>query len=123
MISRLGAAEEAYYYLPALIASGGVGVLLYNLVTSFLVEASTDPKELREHARVTIRAAMVVLVPSVTIGVAFAPQILRIFGPEYADTRHHPASYAAAVTSGYAVSAFYYSLAWLDRRVWWLANA
>ena len=84
VISRLGAAEEAYYYLPALISSGGVGVLLYNLVTSFLVEASTDPKELREHARVTIRAAIVVLVPSMTIGVAFAPLILRIFGAEYA---------------------------------------
>ena len=122
VISRLGAAEEAYYYLPALISSGGVGVLLYNLVTSFLVEASTDPKELREHARVTIRAAIVVLVPSVTIGVAFAPLILRIFGPEYAIHGTTLLRMLLLSLPGYAVSAFYYSLAWLDRRVWWLAT-
>jgi O-antigen/teichoic acid export membrane protein len=122
VISRLGAAQEAYYYLPALIASGGVGILLYNLVTSFLVEASTDPKELREHARTTIRAAIVVLVPSITIGVAFAPFILRIFGPEYAIHGTTLLRMLLLSLPGTAVSAFYYSLAWLDRRVWWLAT-
>jgi O-antigen/teichoic acid export membrane protein len=121
VIQRLGPAAEAYYYLPALITSGGVGILLWNLVTSFLVEASTEPDELRQHTKVTIRAAAVVLIPTISIGVAFAPQILGIFGPEYAAHGTTLLRLLLLSLPGIAISAFYYSLAWLDRRVWLLA--
>ena len=121
VIDRLGAAALAYYYLPSLITNGGVALLLWNLVTSFLVEASTEPSEVRAHAKITIRAAVAILVPSVTIGVAFAPEILRIFGSEYAVQGTTLLRLLLLSLPGIAVSAFYYSLAWLDRRVWWLA--
>ena len=44
VISRLGPVAEAQYYLPALITTGGVALLLWNLLTSFMVEASSDPR-------------------------------------------------------------------------------
>src|ERR1035437_2190713 len=122
VFARLGPVAEAHFYLPALISSGGVGVLLWNLVTSFLVEASTDPKELRQHANVTIRAGIIVLIPSISIGVAFAPEFLRIFGASYAATGTTLLRMLLLSLPGTAVSAFYYSLAWLDRRVWFLAG-
>jgi O-antigen/teichoic acid export membrane protein len=122
VFARLGPVAEAHFYLPALISSGGVGVLLWNLVTSFLVEASTDPKELRQHANVTIRAGIVVLVPSITVGVAFAPEILRIFGESYATHGTTLLRMLLLALPGTAITAFYYSMAWLDRRVWWLAG-
>jgi O-antigen/teichoic acid export membrane protein len=121
VIERLGPVAEAHYYVPAMISSG-VGVLLWNLVTSFLVEASSDPKELRQHANITIRAAIIVLIPSISIGVAFAPEFLRIFGASYAATGTTLLRMLLLSLPGTAVSAFYYSLAWLDRRVWFLAG-
>jgi O-antigen/teichoic acid export membrane protein len=123
VIQRLGPVVEAYYYLPALISSGGVGVLLWNLVTSFLVEASSSgPGELLKHMHDTIRAAIIVMVPSITIGVAFAPQILRIFGETYAVHGTTLLRLLLLALPGIAVTAFYSSIAWLDKRVWWLAG-
>ena len=122
VIDRLGAVAEAHYYLPALISSGGIAALLWNLVTSFLVEASYQPEELRQHANVAIRAAIVVLVPSIAIGVGFAPEILRIFGATYAQHGTTLLRLLLLSLPGYAVMAFYYSLSWIDRRVWWLAG-
>jgi O-antigen/teichoic acid export membrane protein len=123
VIQRLGAVAEAYYYLPALISSGGVGVLLWNLVTSFLVEASSSgPNELLKHMKDTIRTAAIVLVPTITIGVAFAPLILRIFGEAYAQHGTTLLRLLLLSLPGLAVTAFYSSMAWLDKRVWWLAG-
>ena len=120
VINRLGPAALAYYYLPSLIASGGVGVLLYNLVTSFLVEASTDPRKYVRTPKSRYERQWSFSF-RVTIGVAFAPLILRIFGPEYAANGTTLLRMLLLSLPGIAVSAFYYSLAWLDRRVWWLA--
>ncbi len=120
LIQRLGPVQEARYYLPALI-SGGVTLFLWNLNTSFLVEASHDPSALRQHANVTIRAAIVVLGLAVGIGVALAPEILRVFGASYA--RHGTTLLRMLLLSlpGTAISFFYAAFAWLDRRVWRLA--
>ncbi len=120
IISRLGAVQEARYYLPTLIA-GGVAGFLWNLNTSFLVEGSRDPTRLRQHANVTIRAALVVLVPAVIIGIALAPQILRIFGNGYAVHGTTLLRLQLLALPGTAVTAFYSAFSWLDKRVWQLA--
>jgi O-antigen/teichoic acid export membrane protein len=120
IIQRLGPVQEARYYLPALI-SGGVSLFLWNLNTSFLVEASHDPSALRQHANQTIRAAIVVLVLTVGIGVALAPEILRVFGPSYATHGTTLLRMLLLSLPGIAVSFFYSAFAWLDRRVWRLA--
>jgi O-antigen/teichoic acid export membrane protein len=120
LVRRLGPVDEAYYYVPALIASGA-GLLIWNLVTSFLVEGASNPKELRAHAKVTIRASVGIVLPIVLFGSLWAPQILRIFGANYST---HGATLLRMLLfslPGTAITAFYYSLAWLDRRLWWLA--
>jgi O-antigen/teichoic acid export membrane protein len=120
LIQRLGPVEEARYYLPALI-SGGVMLFLFNLNTSFLVEASHDPSAVRQHANVTIRAAILVLVLTVGIGVALAPEILRVFGAAYAIHGTTLLRMLLLSLPGTAISFFYSAFAWLDRRVWRLA--
>jgi O-antigen/teichoic acid export membrane protein len=120
VIQRLGVVDEARYYLPALISNGAL-LFLWNLSTSFLVEASRDPSALRQHANTTIKASIVLLVPTVAIGVGFAPEILRIFGEDYA--LHGTTLLRMLLLSlpGTAVASFYSAFAWLDRRVWRLA--
>jgi O-antigen/teichoic acid export membrane protein len=120
LIQRLGPVEEARYYLPALIWNGVV-MFLWNLNTSFLVEASHDPSALRQHADVTIRAALVVLVSTVGIGVALAPEILRVFGTSYATHGTTLLRMMLLSLPGTAISFFYAAFAWIDRRVWRLA--
>ncbi len=121
VIARLGAAANAHYYLPALI-TGGVAQLLWSLEASYLVEASTDPSALRQHANSAIRVAIVVLVPSIAVGEIFAPDILRIFGTTYAVHSTTLLRVLLLYLPGTAVTAFYSAFAWLDRRVWWLAG-
>jgi O-antigen/teichoic acid export membrane protein len=121
VIERLGAVAEAHYYLPALIYNG-VAMLLWNLVTSFLVEASSEPTALRQHANVTIRAAVVVLMPAVVIGEVFAPEFLRVFGTTYAAHGTTLLRMLLLSLPCLAITSFYYSLAMLDRRVWFLAG-
>jgi O-antigen/teichoic acid export membrane protein len=120
VITRLGPVAEARYYVPTLIA-GGVAGFLWNLNTSFLIEASREPGALRQHANVTIRAALVVLLPTVIIGIAFAPVILRIFGNGYAVHGTTLLRLQLLSLPGTAVTAFYSAFAWLDKRIWRLA--
>jgi O-antigen/teichoic acid export membrane protein len=119
VIQRLGAVANAYYYMPAQISSG-VGLFLVSIDRSFLVEASSEPQNLRHHARVTLRAGIVVLVPSVVIGVIFAPEMLRIFGATYATHGTTLLRMLLLALPGSAITWFYASFAWIDRRVLWM---
>lgn len=117
VIDRLGAVASAHYYLPAQIA-GGAGAALWSIDRSFLVEASFEPKALRRHARVALRAGLVVVGVTVVFGVAFAPEILKIFGNSYAANGTTLLRMMLLSFPSTAVVAFYSSFAWLDRRVW-----
>ena len=121
VIQRLGPVTEAHYYLPALI-SNGLALLLWSLESAFLVEASSEPNVLRKNANTAIRVAIVVLVPSIAIGVIFAPEILRLFGATYAAHGTTLLRMLLLSLPGTAVTAFYAAFAWLDKRVWWLAG-
>lgn len=120
VIQRLGAVANAHYYLPAIISSGPA-LLLWGLVTSFLVEASAEPHQLRHHANVTIRAAIIVLLPSLLIGEVFAPEVLGVFGTTYATHGTTLLRMLMLSLPATAITAFYTSFAWIDRRVFWLA--
>jgi O-antigen/teichoic acid export membrane protein len=122
VIQRLGPIAEAHYYVPALISNGGVAVILWSLVTSFLVEASYGGTNgLRHNVNVTMKAVVALVVPSIVIGVAFAPQILSIFGTTYAHQGTTLLRLLLLSLPGVALTAFFNAMAWLDRRVWWLA--
>jgi O-antigen/teichoic acid export membrane protein len=121
VIAKLGAAANAYYYVPWLIVSG-LGFLVWNIGSSFLVEASHKPEALRQYAGTTIRAMTVVLVPSMVVGEVFAPEILKIFGPSYAVHGTTLLRMMLLSLPATSVVVFYSSLSWLDKQVWWLAG-
>jgi O-antigen/teichoic acid export membrane protein len=120
VIEKLGAVANARYAVPALISSG-LALFLWNITTSFLVEASTEPNRIRTHARQTFRAAIIVLVPGIAIGATFAPLILRIFGATYAEHGTTLLRMLLLALPSTAVTAFYTAFAWIDKRIWWLA--
>lgn len=119
VIDRLGAVANAHYYVPSLITTA-LAVFNWSIVRSFLVEAASEPHALRRNANVTLRALAGVLVPSVVIGVIFAHDILRIFGATYA--LHGTTILRMLLLSlpGSAVTIFYSSFAWLDKKIWWM---
>lgn len=121
VIDTVGAIQSAYYYIPAMIASA-LGQLIYNIVTSFLVESSFDAESVGTHAKSALRVMATVLVSGVVVGEVFASLILSIFGKSYA---HHGTTLLRLLLlslPALAVTEFYAAFAWLDRRVWWLAG-
>ncbi len=123
VIQRLGAVANAHYYMPALI-TGSLSVFLLSVYKSFVVEAASEPHALRHHTNMAIVTMSAVLVPSVLIGVIFAPFILRLVGSAYAT--HSTITLLRMLLLSLplsAVSIFYSAFAWLDRRVWWLRYA
>ena len=119
VIQRLGPVANAHYYLPAMIATN-LGLFCWGIVRSFLVEATSEPEELRRHANSTIRALVIVLFPSVLLGCIFAPTILRLFGGSYAAQGTALMRMLLISLVGSTVMVFYSTFAWLDQRVWWM---
>jgi O-antigen/teichoic acid export membrane protein len=120
VIDRLGPVANAHYYVPSLITTS-LAVFNWSIVRSFLVEAASEPHAVRRHAKVTLWALTAVLVPSVVFGVIFAPQVLQIFGSTYAQHGTTILRMLLLSLPGSAVTIFYSSFAWLDKRVWWMA--
>ena len=120
VIGRLGPVANAHYFLPAQIA-GGVGLISWSVVRSFLVEASAEPKELRRHARTSIKVVSLIFIPAVTIGIVFAPLVLRIFGGDYAANGSTLLRLLLIAQVPNSVTALYSTFAWIDGKVWWMA--
>jgi O-antigen/teichoic acid export membrane protein len=120
IVTRLGPTQSAYFYLPAMIATA-LSQFLWNINISFLVEASTTPEEISRHIKSTVRMTAFIFIPSLIIGVIFAPFLLDLFGSAYS---HHGTAllrFLLISVLGTVITEFYSSLVWLDQRVWWLA--
>jgi O-antigen/teichoic acid export membrane protein len=98
-----------------------LGLFSLGIVRSFLVEATSEPSELRRHANSMIRALVAVLVPSMVLGYIFAPDYLRLFGESYATQGVALMRMLLISLLGSTVSVFYSGFAWLDQRVWWMS--
>jgi O-antigen/teichoic acid export membrane protein len=120
VIDRLGPVANAHYYIPAQISSGAV-LALSAIMRSFLVEASTDPSALRQFARTTLRAILILLLPALIFGLIFAPQILDVFGRSYSNDGTTLLRMMMLSLPAIAVTSFYAAFAWVDRKVWWFA--
>jgi O-antigen/teichoic acid export membrane protein len=120
VIERLGAVANAHYYITALITSG-LMLLNLSIERSFLVEAASEPDALRHNANVALAAMATVLIPGVLIGLIFAPELLRIFGAEYAAKGTTLLRLLLLSVPLSTLSIFYSSFAWLDKKVWWMA--
>jgi O-antigen/teichoic acid export membrane protein len=120
VIQRLGPVANAHYFLPAMI-SMSLGLFIWSIARSFLVEASHEPHALRRHADSAIRALIVVIVPSVVLGCIFASEFLRIFGASYAAEGSTLMRMLLLSLLGNSVMVFYSTFAWLDKSVWWMS--
>jgi O-antigen/teichoic acid export membrane protein len=120
VIQRLGAVANARYYVPSMI-SGSLSIFLLSVYKSFVVEAASEPHALRHHTNMAIGAMSAVLLPSVVLGVIFAPLILQVFGSTYATHSTTLLRMLLLSLPMGAVSIFFSAFAWLDRRVWWMA--
>jgi O-antigen/teichoic acid export membrane protein len=83
VVAVLGTEANAYYALPWLI-SESLGLLIWNISSSYLVEAAHDSRRIAALMARTIRLIALVAVPGVAVAVLAAPWILSILGPEYA---------------------------------------
>jgi O-antigen/teichoic acid export membrane protein len=119
VIARLGATENAYYFLAAQIAGPPV-LLLWNVSRLLIVEAAHEAHDLRRLARHAVAAMSVVVVISMGFGITFAHQILGVFGASYANHGTTLLRLLLLALPGAAVAAIYYALAWIDNRLWYL---
>jgi hypothetical protein len=121
VIARLGATASGYFYLPWTITVSFTG-LIWSVSTSFLVEAAHDPSTMRLHVDRTIRLTLLMLMPVAAVAIALAPDVLRIFGATYAEHGTTLLRLLLVCVPGTAVSSFFTSFLWLERRLWVLAG-
>jgi O-antigen/teichoic acid export membrane protein len=83
VVAVLGTEANAYYAVPWLIGES-LGLLIFNISSSYLVEAAHDSQRIATLMARTIRLIALVAVPGVAVVLIAAPWILSILGPEYA---------------------------------------
>jgi O-antigen/teichoic acid export membrane protein len=81
--SRLGAAANAYFYIPWTIASG-LQLVAFNMTTSLTVETTFDRAQLANYCRRVLKQTLRLMVPLVIVILLGANVILLLFGPVYA---------------------------------------
>jgi O-antigen/teichoic acid export membrane protein len=81
--ARVGARQEAYFYMAWIIASM-VDMIAINMGMSLTVEGATDPAALADNVRRALRRMASLLVPCAAAVALLAPFGLRLFGPGYA---------------------------------------
>lgn len=83
VLTQLGPEANAYYYLPWLIAES-LGLLIWNISSSYMVEASHDSRQTGALMVRTFRLSFLVGGLGVLVLVPLAPWILSFLGPDYA---------------------------------------
>lgn len=83
VIGQLGAAMNAYFYLPWTITTS-LQMVALNMSTSFTVEASRDLSQRYVYGGRVLVHNLKILVPLVLVVVVGAPYLLGFFGAEYA---------------------------------------
>jgi O-antigen/teichoic acid export membrane protein len=81
--SWLGPEQGGYFYLPWLVGVSAT-TLLWNVVTSFVVEASREGTQARAHIDRTIRMVAAIVVPGALVLALAAEPLLSLLGPAYA---------------------------------------
>ncbi len=84
VVSVLGATNGGYFYIPWVIITTMMLIPQYT-VASFTVQAVDAPADIGAQARQTLIHVMRMIVPLIIGLMLFAPLLLEIFGPKYAD--------------------------------------
>ncbi|MBY8864590.1 lipopolysaccharide biosynthesis protein [Streptomyces sennicomposti] len=81
--SQVSSADNAYFYITTTIG-GTVNLLAINMGASLTVEGSHDPARLAANTRAALRRMARIMLPICGLLFLLAPQILHVFGAEYA---------------------------------------
>jgi O-antigen/teichoic acid export membrane protein len=84
ILTQLGPEANAYYALPLLIAESGLGVLIWNISSSYMVEASHDSRQIGPLMSRTWRLSFLVGGLGVPVLYLMAPWLLSFLGEDYA---------------------------------------
>lgn len=87
--SALGPEQGAYFYVPWLIGVSAT-TLLWNIVTSFVVEASGDGTKARTHLNRMLALVAAIVLPGALVLSLGAEQLLAVLGPDYAANGAEP---------------------------------
>lgn len=113
----LGPAQGAVFYLPWLIGTAIFG-LLWNIVISFTVEATTDAESTRKHLRHSLWLGLLVSVGGGAVLLAAAPWVLAVAGSEYSAGGATALRLVALSLPFEAVCTFFAAAALLQKKVW-----
>ncbi|MFY1633535.1 lipopolysaccharide biosynthesis protein [Solwaraspora sp. WMMB335] len=113
----LGATASAYFYIPWTIGVAG-STLLWNIVTSFVVTAASDPESARVHVnRAVGLVGAVVLTGAMVLGGAAAP-VLRLLGGEYAAAGADTLRLVGFSLPFTGIILLYWAFAMMEKRMW-----
>lgn len=116
----LGPAASAYFYLPWLVGVAG-STLVWNVVTSFVVSASSDGQRGRIHAsRAVLLTGAIVGTGAVVPAVAAGP-VLGLLGPEYVAQGATALRLIGFSLPFSGVILLYSAFAIMEKRMWRLA--
>jgi O-antigen/teichoic acid export membrane protein len=119
VISYLGARAEAYFYAPWMV-SGFMGLLLWNLGTSWIVEARYKRGDVRHLLTRVRNLALFIIVPLLIVIMIGASFFLHFLGVRYSvEGTTLLRLLALAVVPG-AVLSLYQTFLWHDGRLWQL---
>ncbi len=120
VVWRLGPTQVAYFTLPWLI-SMGIGLLLWNVASAFVVELASP----HEHSEALLRRTLIlwagVVAAALVACVIAAGPLLSLAGGAYAANGTELLRLIGCSAPFSALVALYCTLMWIDRRVWLLA--
>lgn len=120
VVSQLGPGAVAYFTLPWLI-SMGITVLIWNVGSSFMVEVGGGHGRPATLLRRSLLLWGAIVVGALTVCVLGAHPLLELAGSRYAAHGSTLLRLVGLSVPFSTITAVYCTLAWLDRRVWWLA--
>ena len=114
--SKAGATANAYFFL-----AWQTAFLMYHISasmgSSLVVEASTDPSQLKTFTYRVVLQTLLLLIPGVIVLLVGAPYILRIFGPDYAVQADDLLRLLALSAIPYMVNTLFVSVSRVRRRM------
>jgi O-antigen/teichoic acid export membrane protein/membrane protease YdiL (CAAX protease family) len=119
--ASLGLAEAAYFMFPWLISTA-LGMLLFSVSTSFVVEAGFEGERAGRIFKRAMWLGLIAVVGGTIVQVVGAPFVLGIMGPDYAREGTDLMRLLGLALPFTAISAIYITFAWMEQRMWRLVS-
>jgi O-antigen/teichoic acid export membrane protein len=117
VVGVLGPEQGAYFYLPWLVGVSAV-TLLWNVVTSFVVEASRDGTRARAHLNRLIGLVLAIVLPGALVLSLAAEPLLGLLGPAYAEHGATPLRLIGLSLPFAGVILIFSAFSAMEKRMW-----